>query len=137
MRDQYMRTSQGFIIMYSITSRSSFEEVTSFIDQIHRVKDSNSVPIVIVGNKCLLIQFFGINLMTQMLGDLEEERQVMKLEGKDLAESFQVPFFEASAKRRINIEQQFFTAVRAIRDNVSQESTSGLKKKKPKGVKQT
>merc|ERR1712188_139359 len=51
MRDQYMRTGQGFLIVYSITSRSSFDEVAQFRDQILRVKDADKVPIVIVGNK--------------------------------------------------------------------------------------
>ena len=51
MRDQYMRTGQGFLIVYSITSPSSFHEVSQFRDQILRVKDADNVPIVIVGNK--------------------------------------------------------------------------------------
>jgi GTPase KRas protein len=51
MRDQYMRTGQGFLIVYSVTSRSSYYEVSQFRDQILRVKDADTVPIVIVGNK--------------------------------------------------------------------------------------
>ena len=51
MRDQYMRTGQGFLIVYSVTSPSSFHEVSQFRDQILRVKDADKVPIVIVGNK--------------------------------------------------------------------------------------
>ena len=51
MRDQYMRTGQGFLIVYSVTSPSSFHEVSQFRDQILRVKDADTVPIVIVGNK--------------------------------------------------------------------------------------
>ena len=50
MRDQYMRTGQGFMIVYSVTSPSSFHEVSQFRDQILRVKDADNVPIVIVGN---------------------------------------------------------------------------------------
>jgi GTPase KRas protein len=51
MRDQYMRTGQGFLLVYSVTSRASFEEVNIFRDQIMRVKESSSVPLVLVGNK--------------------------------------------------------------------------------------
>ena len=51
MRDQYMRTGQGFLIVYSVTSPSSFHEVSQFRDQILRVKDAGSAPIVIVANK--------------------------------------------------------------------------------------
>merc|ERR1712008_124026 len=39
MRDQYMRTGQGFLCVYSITSKGSFEEIASFREQILRVKD--------------------------------------------------------------------------------------------------
>jgi GTPase KRas protein len=64
MRDQYIRTGQGFLCVYrfcltnippliiSITSRSSFEAITGFRDQILRVKDQESYPMVIVANKC-------------------------------------------------------------------------------------
>ena len=58
MRDQYMRTGQGFILVYAITSRSSFDEIVTFKDQILRVKDKDRVPMVLVGNKCDLVSFF-------------------------------------------------------------------------------
>ena len=51
MRDQYMRSGQGFLIVYSVSSGASFHEVPAFRDQILRVKDADNVPIVIVGNK--------------------------------------------------------------------------------------
>jgi GTPase SAR1 family protein len=49
MRDRYMRTGQGFVLMYSITSRLSFDEITTFYEQILRVKDADFVPMVLVG----------------------------------------------------------------------------------------
>lgn len=60
MREQYMRTGEGFLLVYSITSRSSFEEILTFQQQILRVKDKDYFPIIVVANKC----------------DLEHERQV-------------------------------------------------------------
>jgi GTPase KRas protein len=48
MRDQYMRTGQGFILVYAITSRSSFDEIVTFKEQILRVKDKDKVPMVLV-----------------------------------------------------------------------------------------
>jgi GTPase KRas protein len=62
MREQYMRTGEGFLLVYSITSRQSFEEIMTFQQQILRVKDKDYFPIIVVGNKC----------------DLEHERQVSK-----------------------------------------------------------
>jgi GTPase KRas protein len=60
MREQYMRTGEGFLLIYSITSRQSFEEIMTFQQQILRVKDKDYFPIIVVGNKC----------------DLEKERVV-------------------------------------------------------------
>lgn len=55
MREQYMRTGEGFLLVYSITSRQSFEEITTFQQQILRVKDKDYFPMVVVGNKCDLV----------------------------------------------------------------------------------
>lgn len=52
MREQYMRTGEGFLLVYSINSRQSFEEILTFRQQILRVKDKDYFPIIIVGNKC-------------------------------------------------------------------------------------
>lgn len=52
MREQYMRTGEGFLLVYSINSRQSFEEISTFQQQILRVKDKDYFPIIIVGNKC-------------------------------------------------------------------------------------
>ena len=60
MREQYIKSGEGFLLVYSITSRNSFEEISPLHQQILRVKDQDSWPMVIVGNKC----------------DLEYERQV-------------------------------------------------------------
>merc|ERR1712000_239266 len=41
MRDQYMRTGQGFMLVYDITSRATFNNLAAFAEQISRVKDAN------------------------------------------------------------------------------------------------
>jgi GTPase KRas protein len=51
MREQYMRTGEGFLLVYSITSRESFDEIRTFQQQILRVKDKDAFPMVVVGNK--------------------------------------------------------------------------------------
>ncbi|KAL6061754.1 Ras GTPase [Balamuthia mandrillaris] len=117
MRDQYMRTGQGFLCVYAITSRTSFEEITSFREQILRVKDEDDVPMVVVGNK----------------SDLEDSRQVATSEGADLAKSFNCPFMETSAKTRVNVEDCFFQLVREIRRSFKGDEELVKKKKKKKG----
>ena len=99
MRDQYMRTGEGFLCVFAITSRSSFEEIDGFREQILRVKDEDKVPMVLCGNKC----------------DLNDDRQVTAAEGGDKAKTFSCPFHETSAKARINVEESFYDLVREIR----------------------
>ncbi|KAG6868067.1 hypothetical protein C0993_007854, partial [Termitomyces sp. T159_Od127] len=99
MREQYMRTGEGFLLVYSITSRNSFEEISTFHQQILRVKDQDSFPVIVVANKC----------------DLEYERQVGMNEGRDLAKHFGCKFIETSAKQRINVDEAFSNLVREIR----------------------
>lgn len=47
-----MRTGEGFLLVYSINSRQSFEEIMVYQQQILRVKDKDYFPIIVVGNKC-------------------------------------------------------------------------------------
>jgi len=103
--------------VFAITSRSSFEEIDVFREQILRVKDEDDVPMVLVGNKC----------------DLQEERQVTSAEGQEKAKTFNCPFFESSAKTRVNVEESFYQLVREIRQKV--HGTEDPKKKKKAGGK--
>jgi len=96
MTDQYIRTGTCFLLIYSITNRSSFEEIHKFYDQIIRVKDVFAFPMVLIGNK----------------SDLENERQISKQEGQNLANKWKIPFFETSAKTRAFVPEAFEEAVR-------------------------
>lgn len=107
MREQYMRTGEGFLLVYSITSRNSFEEISTFYQQILRVKDMDQFPVIIVANKC----------------DLEYERQVGMNEGRDLAKHFGCKFIETSAKQRINVDEAFTNLVREIRKYNKEQQT--------------
>lgn len=99
LRDQWIREGEGFLLVYSITSRSSFSRIRSFFNQIQRVKeDDDPFSVVIVGNKS---------------DRGPEEREVSTQEGEALAEEMGgVPFFESSAKLNINIEAAFFECAR-------------------------
>jgi GTPase KRas protein len=95
MRDMYMRSGQGFVLVYDVTNKSSFHEVPIFRNQILSAKDLDTVPLVIVGNKC----------------DIEDGREVSTAEGMALAKSLGADFFEGSAKFRKNVDEAFFAVV--------------------------
>uniref|UniRef100_A0AAQ6IGG7 Small monomeric GTPase n=1 Tax=Anabas testudineus TaxID=64144 RepID=A0AAQ6IGG7_ANATE len=105
MREQYMRTGEGFLLVFSVTDRGSFEEIYKFQRQILRVKDRDEFPMILVGNKA----------------DLELQRQVTQEEGQQLARQLKVTYMEASAKIRMNVDQAFHELVRVIRKFQEQE----------------
>jgi len=99
MRDLYMKNGQGFVLVYSITAQSTFNDLQDLREQILRVKDTDDVPMVLVGNKC----------------DLEDERVVGKDQGLNLARQFNnCSFMETSAKAKIGVKDIFFDLVRQI-----------------------
>jgi len=99
MREQYMRSGEGFLLVFSLNDHSSFDEIPKFQKQILRVKDRDEFPMLIVGNKC----------------DLELHRHVSFEEAQNLSRSLYVPYIECSAKLRINVDQAFHELVRIIR----------------------
>ena len=119
MREQYMRSGEGFLLVYSITSRASFEEIKTFHNQILRVKDRDWIPTILVGNKC----------------DLENERAVSREDGQNLARQFRCKFVETSARNRINVDESYYALVRSIRDENKRNSALALVDKNRKNIK--
>lgn len=119
LRDQWIRDGEGFVLVYSISSRSSFARIQRFHSQIQRVKESSmagsptypgspmtasapmfgQAPVMLVGNKC----------------DRVTEREVSTQEGQALAKDLGCDFVEASAKNCVNVEKAFFDVVRQLR----------------------
>lgn len=99
MREQYMRSGEGFLLVFSVTERSSFEEIYKFHKQILRVKDRDEFPMLMVGNKV----------------DLDHQRTVWQEEAQQMARQLKIPYIECSAKMKINIDNAFHELVRVVR----------------------
>ena len=113
MKDQYIRYGSSFILTYSVTARHTFDELHIIKDQIHKIKEIENIPMVLVGNKI----------------DLEETREVSKAEGLELAKIWEMPFLEVSAKQKINVDAIFTTMLDEILDRTNRHEP---KKKKNK-----
>jgi len=108
VRDQYMRDGEGFMFVYSITHAVSFKAIRSLYEHALRIKDLDKVPAVLIGNK----------------SDLENEREVSKEQGEELAREFGCQFMETSAKTGKNVTEAFHAMVRAIRSSKKQKKDS-------------
>lgn len=99
MREQYMRSGEGFLLVFSVSDKSSLEEIYKFHRQILRVKDRDEFPMLLVGNKC----------------DLEHQRVVSISEAQQRAQQLKIPYIECSAKLRMNVDSAFHDLVRLVR----------------------
>lgn len=97
MRDRAIAACQGFLSVFSITDRQSFEDLKVFCERVQREK-GDSVPMVIVGNKC----------------DLEACREVTTSEGSIFAAQRNATYIETSAQTGINLYEAFFQLTRKL-----------------------
>ena len=82
-----IKGADGILLMYDITNKKSFDAIPQWMKDIIENKGIN-FPIILIGNKC----------------DLEDEREVTKDEGEQLAKNYGVSFFETSNKDDVNIK---------------------------------
>ncbi|CAI4230390.1 unnamed protein product [Auanema sp. JU1783] len=106
MREQYMRSGKGFLLVFSVTERKSFEEAAKLYRQVLRVKDKTEYPVLLVGNKV----------------DLLNQRVVTEAEGRQLAAELKLPYIETSAKDPpSNVDAAFHELVRIVKSFPSDE----------------
>ena len=111
----YYKGANGIILIYDVTNLQSYENVKNWIAQI-KESASQNVIVYLVGNKI----------------DVKEEDRCVKTEdGKKIAEEFNLPFFESSAKLGININEIFEKIVEKIDEVYSKlEPQKATKKNK-------
>ena len=92
-----IKKAHGIIIMYDITNKSSFDSIPDIIKNIKEEK-GDYFPMILIGNK----------------KDLEQDREIKKEEGEDLASKNGIEYFEISNKEGINIQEAGFSIVNKI-----------------------
>ena len=93
MRDLHIKSAHGFLLIFSLTSPSSFHELQSLHDQITLIKNDPLIPLVIVGNKA----------------DLDEEdRAVSRSRAVQMSQLWNdAPYYETSARTGRNVDGAF------------------------------
>ena len=109
MRDLYIKNGQGFLLIYSLLNRQTFNDLKAIKDQILRVKNMDTVPMILVGNK----------------SDMFDEREVSANEAKLLAEEWGCPHFETSAKTSSNVDEMFSEIVRQMKTRQKESGSGG------------
>lgn len=91
LRELWYKSGDGFLIMYDICSKESFEVVKTYYEEVKKVKEKMGKVAMccILGNK----------------SDLDLQRTVEVEEGKKLAEELGCLFQECSAKTADNAEE--------------------------------
>lgn len=99
---QYFRSANASFLVYDITSRSSFDSLNSWIEELERECPDDDVVVMVVGNKC----------------DDEGHRAVSREEGEVFASKRRYLFIETSASTGTNVERMFEEVAAKVREYV-------------------
>lgn len=112
VRDNYLRSGDGFLCLFSLTERESFKNTREIREHILRVKsdqDPSDIPFILVGNK----------------NDLSDQRQVSEEEALNLALEWKCKYIETSAKTCLNVENAFYDIMRQILEVKKKRAATG------------
>lgn len=126
---QRLNISKGhaFILVYSVTSSQSLEELAPIFDVIKEVKggDLEAAPLMLVANKC---------------DEPESDRQVTVVQGQEHAKRWGCGFMETSAKTNENVKEMFQELLNmekrrnvSLSTDTTSKKRSQLRKEKLKG----
>jgi len=96
LRSTWFTQSEGFIFVYSVVSRGTFENLNNFYEEYCKIREDEP-PLVLVANKVDL-----------------PDRKVTTEEGKAMADKWKASYYETSAKTGDNVEDVFFAVARKL-----------------------
>ena len=103
----YYKGAKGALIVYDITQKSSFDKIESLLKKL-RDNSNKNVSVILVGNKC----------------DLEDNREVLKEDGEELAKKLKIKFMEVSAKTGENLDKLFQNLIDEVYEKYNKEFKS-------------
>ena len=84
----YLKGTDGAVLVFDITKKETYELIGTWLDDI-RENNKMSIGKMLIGNKA----------------DLEDEREVSKEEGEQLAQMLECKYYETSAKTGQNVNE--------------------------------
>lgn len=121
IRDNYFRSGEGFLCVFSVVDRETFAATNDFREHILRVKVDDQIPLILVGNKV----------------DLEDRREVSSDEAQGLASSWGAAYLETSAKTKFNVDKVYYDLLGRIQARKTAQGQSPHPQKKHKKKKCT
>jgi small GTP-binding protein len=106
----FIRKANGVVLMYDITQKNTFDTISNWCNQIWE-SQKKDFPVILLGNKC----------------NLENERQVQREEGEQIANEKGIKFLETSNKNGININEPVKELVDMILKNKNSDSDEDIK----------
>ena len=98
IRATYMRSGQGFVVVFAVNDPSSFDSVDKFVGDIKATSEKEDIPIVVCGNKCDL-----------------PDREIKKEDAEAFCREVGVTYFETSAKNNLNVTEAFVAVTKMMR----------------------
>ena len=106
MIDMWINFGQGFLLVFAINDRESFNVLPTKRDRVLKGKHNELTPMVLVGNK----------------QDLAKDRTVTYEEAKNLADSWGIEYIETSAKTDFNCKEAFHKLILKIAETRPQKT---------------
>ena len=85
-----IKVADGYVLVFSVDQKSSLDKISTWLKYLAENVDLKEKGLILIGNKIDL-----------------PEREVSTEEGKNFAKSFNIKYFETSAKERIGIDEAF------------------------------
>ena len=108
---KYYQNADGALLLYDLENKTSFYNIKNWVEGMRNASNTNKV-IYLVGNKIDLV------------------RKTSYQEGKELATSFGLKYFEISCKININIEEIVYRLITDCLGSFKRNNTISIKKGK-------
>ena len=100
----YYKGAKGGLIVFDLSSKSTFQNVEKWFNEIKKTADP-TINLILIGNK----------------SDLKDKRQISTEEGENKAKEMNVPYLETSALNADNADKAFDLLIQEITKKMKKE----------------